>query len=536
LAAVRCEESEERKDRMKLPLALLLLSSWLAHSQPATYYVSNSGSDSNAGTSSSSPWKTIAKVNSASEASGSTVLFNYTGTWHEQLTAKAGVTYGSYGGSSSCSLSTALVATCTDMPVIDGADVVTGWTVYGGSTYKAPYAYAATKGFVDAVYQQTTPLTLETSTRGVENTAGSFYSSRGYVYVHLASGANPASHTIEICGSRKYGISIGNISNVTINGLEIIRATKAGIDVNNTTADSITVENNVFFNIGDTLGDSSTGVGSGGEGSIFVYPTYGVVVTGWIVENNWVGQSDFPDSQLNYNQAAVELSGTVGSTISGNAFASVHGTALQVTDNYAATCSSPLIQNNQFTNSEGNIYIIGCSAASIVSNTIYSSYGNGIEIGNSFQASDVNNNEPYLANNVIHNIGTAYQDGLYNGIDVNHATNGTAINNTIYSVLAACMTLEADTGPSSGWTVDNNTFNSSSNLSWNGTTPTKTSVATPFYIRNTSLAGGITMSDNTFVMNSITPWILWGATSPQDTTHDLTLAQFESEYPIFGTL
>jgi hypothetical protein len=523
---------------MKLPsLALLLLSSWLAHSQPATYYVSNSGSDSNAGTSSSSPWKTIAKVNSASEASGSTVLFLYTGTWHEQLTAKAGVTYGSYGGSSSCTLSTALVATCTDMPVIDGADVVTGWSVYSGSTYKAPYAYTATKGFVDAVYQQTTPLKLATSTRAVESTAGSFYSSRGYVYVHLANGANPSRHTIEICGSRKYGISIGNVSNVTIEGLEIIRATKAGIDVNNTTANNITVEKNVFFNIGDTLGDSSTGLGNGngGEGSIFVLPTAGAVVTGWIIENNWVGQSDFPDSQLNYNQAAVQLSATVGATISGNDFASVHGAALQVADNYAATCSSPLIENNQFTNSEGNIFIIGCSAASIVSNTIYSSYGNGIEIGSAFQSSDVNNNEPYLSNNVIHNLGTAYQDGLYNGIDVNHATNGTAINNNIYAVLASCMTLESDTGASSGWTLDNNTFNASQNLSYNGSTPAKTTVATPFYITNISLAGGITMSNNTLVMNSITPWILWGATSPQDTTHDLTLAQFESEYPSFGT-
>jgi hypothetical protein len=33
---------------MKLPLALLLFSSWLAHSQTATYYLSNSGSDSHA--------------------------------------------------------------------------------------------------------------------------------------------------------------------------------------------------------------------------------------------------------------------------------------------------------------------------------------------------------------------------------------------------------------------------------------------------------------------------------------------------------
>ena len=151
------------------------------------------------------------------------MLFQSTGTWHEQLTAQAGVTYSSYGGSSACSLSSALVATCTDMPVIDGADVVTGWSRYNGSTYRAPYAYTATKGFVGAVYQQTTPLTLETSARGVENTAGSVYSSRGYVYVHLSNGSNPSSYTIEICGSRAYGISIGNVSNVTINGLEIIR-------------------------------------------------------------------------------------------------------------------------------------------------------------------------------------------------------------------------------------------------------------------------------------------------------------------------
>ena len=76
---------------------------------------------------------------------------------------------------------------------------------------------------------------------------------------------------------------------MTINGLEIIRTTKAGIDVNNTTANSITVENNVFFNYGDTLGDSSTGLGSGngGEEAILVFPTYEAVVTGWLIEKTW---------------------------------------------------------------------------------------------------------------------------------------------------------------------------------------------------------------------------------------------------------
>ena len=85
---------------MKLPLALLLFSSWLAHSQPATYYVSILEAIPMPERAPSGPWKTIAKVNSVSEASGSTVLFQYTGSWHEQLTAKAGVTYGSRWGSS----------------------------------------------------------------------------------------------------------------------------------------------------------------------------------------------------------------------------------------------------------------------------------------------------------------------------------------------------------------------------------------------------------------------------------------------------
>jgi hypothetical protein len=171
------------------------------------------------------------------------------------------------------------------------------------------------------------------------------------------------------------------------------------------------------------------------------------------------------------------------STIS-NSIASVHGAGLQVTDGYGSRCSSPLIQNDVFSNSQGNIFILGCSSASIVSNTVSNSYGNGIEVGGGFQTSDQNNNEPYVVYNVIHNMSPAYSGGLYNGIDVNHATNGKAIGNNIYAVLQACMTLESDTAASSGWTVNNNTFNASQNLAYNGAKPAGTNVATPFYITN----------------------------------------------------
>ena len=62
------------------------------------YYVSNDGSDSNNGTSPSKPWKTIAKVNSASLPRNCYVCFKRGDTWRgEYLSAQPGVTYTAYG-------------------------------------------------------------------------------------------------------------------------------------------------------------------------------------------------------------------------------------------------------------------------------------------------------------------------------------------------------------------------------------------------------------------------------------------------------
>lgn len=67
-----------------------------------TYYVSNAGSDSNAGTSTSTPWATVAKVNAASLAAGDVVSFQSGGIWRDRLVPKSGnstskITYNAYG-------------------------------------------------------------------------------------------------------------------------------------------------------------------------------------------------------------------------------------------------------------------------------------------------------------------------------------------------------------------------------------------------------------------------------------------------------
>ena len=61
------------------------------------YYVSPNGSDSNNGRSPSTPWKSIAKVNSATLRSGDAVLFERGGEFRGKITAVAGVTYSAYG-------------------------------------------------------------------------------------------------------------------------------------------------------------------------------------------------------------------------------------------------------------------------------------------------------------------------------------------------------------------------------------------------------------------------------------------------------
>jgi len=69
-----------------------------------TYYVSSSlGSDANNGTSSGTPWATVAKVNSQSFAAGDSVLFKRGDSWNESLvplssgTSASPITFDAYG-------------------------------------------------------------------------------------------------------------------------------------------------------------------------------------------------------------------------------------------------------------------------------------------------------------------------------------------------------------------------------------------------------------------------------------------------------
>ncbi len=101
---------------------------WATPTYATTYYVdATGGNNSNNGTSTSTPWQTISKLNSLACGSGGgqlqagdSVLFKSGETWREQLTvpcsgsSNSPITFGAYGSGAK--------------PVINGNDILSSWT------------------------------------------------------------------------------------------------------------------------------------------------------------------------------------------------------------------------------------------------------------------------------------------------------------------------------------------------------------------------------------------------------------------------
>lgn len=108
-------------------LAIILLFPLFANA--TNYYVSNTGSDGAAGTSTGTAWQNISKVNSsfASFAAGDSILFKRGETWYGTIDiGKSGssgnpIVFGAYGTGAK--------------PIIHGFTTITGWTNEGGGIY-----------------------------------------------------------------------------------------------------------------------------------------------------------------------------------------------------------------------------------------------------------------------------------------------------------------------------------------------------------------------------------------------------------------
>jgi hypothetical protein len=108
---------------------LLIVSSTNVKAIGTTYYVSSTGSDSNNGTSTSTPWQTLTKVNNTTFVAGDKILFKAGDTFTGTIIPKASgtssnpITYGMYGTGAK--------------PVITGFASVSGWTSLGGNKWES---------------------------------------------------------------------------------------------------------------------------------------------------------------------------------------------------------------------------------------------------------------------------------------------------------------------------------------------------------------------------------------------------------------
>lgn len=113
----------------------------------ADYFVSyTDGNDSNNGTSISTPWKTLSKVNATSFAAGKKIAFKAGDSWAGTLTPAASGTsgnpiiYGAYG--------------VGEKPKIYGSTEITGWTLHSGNIYKATVGQEIRQLFIDGERQK----------------------------------------------------------------------------------------------------------------------------------------------------------------------------------------------------------------------------------------------------------------------------------------------------------------------------------------------------------------------------------------------
>lgn len=112
-----------------------------------TYYVSPTGNDANAGTSTTAPWRTIDRVNQlgAGLNAGDQVLFQRGGVYRGKLTISDSGTPGS-------PMVVGAYGTGAD-PVITGSVAVTGWTVYSGNIWQATVAQDVKYVYYDGALQ-----------------------------------------------------------------------------------------------------------------------------------------------------------------------------------------------------------------------------------------------------------------------------------------------------------------------------------------------------------------------------------------------
>ena len=190
----------------------------------ATYYVdATNGNDSNPGTSQSTPWKSIAKVNNSSFLPGEQILFKREEIWRETLkvpssgTEQNSIAFGAYG--------------VGNLPVITALDIVKVWELETGYVYRFKKLSRLPRVLVlDGV------LGNRRTTKADLSSNGDWYFDQARDLLFIYSETDPGLRLIEI-GHRDYCIQDNNAGYITVENLKLSGANCAwggAIDIRGT--------------------------------------------------------------------------------------------------------------------------------------------------------------------------------------------------------------------------------------------------------------------------------------------------------------
>jgi len=156
----------------------------------AQYYVSNLGLDSNNGTSTATPWKTLAHVNAQAFNPGDSIYLQRGGVWNESLvplSSGAGgnpITFDAYGTGAA-----PVITAAQPVPFVSGS-----WSPISGSTWKATMSPTVASPTVNMVQFGTMYGRKQPYGSGCPSSIVSKYDwclSWPYLYVYSPAGTNP---------------------------------------------------------------------------------------------------------------------------------------------------------------------------------------------------------------------------------------------------------------------------------------------------------------------------------------------------------
>ena len=420
----------------------------------ATYYVdATGGSDTNAGITSTSPWKTIYKVSASFFSPGDSILLKRGETWRETLkvtssgSSTSPITFGAYGSG--------------NIPVINGANLITVWENNSGTdnnTWKSTVTTEPKQLFFNGIKGIKVASTISV------NSYNKWYWESNTLYIY--SSTNPSTFYknpgIE-ASNRSWNIEINAKDHITFTNISARLSNSNGFQVSNSShIKFINIEGSYNFDNGFSIWSTDVNYNSNVyiSGGIFSYNgnnglylgdyLYKVVIDNCIFDHNGQNPSDLYNGGI-YAAASNNMHGLIiqnciaysnGKDAKNAIVANPtggYGFWMDTLGSDSGNDSNIIRYNVSYNNSNGGIQIENTNYAQAYYNISYNNKF-GIEISCSDNKYPGENNRIY--NNIFYgnDIGI-YVHGKYketgiNNINNNLFSNNISTNNTYHNLRA----------------------------------------------------------------------------------------------------